>query len=32
VEDLPADQKMIVKELLDAFLLKNEIRGRFVTA
>ena len=32
VEDLPADQKMIVKELLDAFLLKCEIRGRFAAA
>lgn len=32
VEDLPADQKMIVKELLDAFLLKHEMRGRFAAA
>lgn len=32
VEQLPNDQKMIVKELLDAFLLKNDIRGRFVAA
>ena len=32
IEQLPSDQKMIVKELLDAFLLKNDIRGRFVAA
>lgn len=32
VEQLPTDQKMIVKELLDAFLLKNDIRGRFAAA
>ena len=32
IEQLPSDQKMIIKELLDAFLLKNDIRGRFVAA
>lgn len=32
VEQLPAEQKLIVKELLDAFLLKNDIQARFRAA
>ena len=32
VEQLPNDQKVIVKELLDAFLLKNDIQARFAAA
>jgi len=32
VEQLPNDQKKIVKELLDAFLLKHDIQARLMTA
>jgi transcriptional regulator with XRE-family HTH domain len=31
VEQLPSEQKMIVKELLDAFILKNDIKTRFAS-